>query len=141
MANARCASARTGSRRRMEREANYTAVGAFVLLIATMAGLFVYWYAGASDARDYKRYEINFEGSVSGLNRGSTVRYLGVDVGRVYAIRIDKRASDRVQVIADIDSQTPISKETLASLAMQGVTGLLYIDLMASGKGRMPSVP
>jgi phospholipid/cholesterol/gamma-HCH transport system substrate-binding protein len=59
----------------MEREANYTAVGAFVLLIATMAGLFVYWYAGSGDARDYKRYEIYFEGSVSGLNRGSTVRY------------------------------------------------------------------
>jgi len=118
----------------MEREANYTAVGAFVLLIATMAGLFVYWYAGASDARDYKRYEIYFEGSVSGLNRGSTVRYLGVDVGRVYAIRIDKRASDRVQVIADIDSQTPISSQTLASLSMQGVTGLLYIDLLANAK-------
>ena len=94
----------------MEREANYTAVGAFVLLIVTMAALFVYWYAGSSDARDYKRYEIYFEGSVSGLNRGSTVRYLGVEVGRVVAIRIDKRAADRVQVIADIDSQAPISK-------------------------------
>jgi len=125
----------------MEREANYTAVGAFVLLIAGMAAFFVYWYAGSADARDYNRYEIYFEGSVSGLNRGSTVRYLGVEVGRVVTIRIDKRASDRVQVIADIDSHTPISKETLASLAMQGVTGLLYIDLMASGKGRMPSVP
>ena len=64
----------------MEREANYTAVGAFVLLVATMAGLFVYWYAGSADARDYERYEIYFEGSVSGLNRGSTVRYLGVEV-------------------------------------------------------------
>jgi len=125
----------------MERDANYTAVGAFVLLIATMAALFVYWYAGSSDARDYQRYEIYFEGSVSGLNRGSTVRYLGVEVGRVVTIRIDKRASDRVQVIADIDSHTPISKETLASLSMQGVTGLLYIDLLANGKGRMPSVP
>ncbi len=118
----------------MEREANYTAVGAFVLLVATMAGLFVYWYAGSADARDYKRYEVYFEGSVSGLNRGSTVRYLGVDVGRVIAIRIDKRASDRVQVIADIDSLTPISDQTLASLSMQGVTGLLYIDLLANSK-------
>jgi phospholipid/cholesterol/gamma-HCH transport system substrate-binding protein len=125
----------------MEREANYTAVGAFVLLICTMAALFVYWYAGSSDARDYRRYEIYFEGSVSGLNRGSTVRYLGVEVGRVVTIRIDKRASDRVQVIADIDSHTPISKDTLASLSMQGVTGLLYIDLLANAKGRMPSVP
>lgn len=127
----------------MEREANYTAVGAFVLLVVTMASLFVYWYAGSGDARDYKRYEIYFEGSVSGLNRGSTVRYLGVDVGRVVAIRIDARASDRVQVIADIDSTTPISKETLASLSMQGVTGLLYIDLLANAKTTrvMASVP
>jgi phospholipid/cholesterol/gamma-HCH transport system substrate-binding protein len=127
----------------MEREANYTAVGAFVLLIATMAGLFVYWYAGSSDARDYVRYEVYFQGSVSGLNRGSTVRYLGVEVGRVVTIRIDKRASDRVQVIADIDSHTPISKDTLASLSMQGVTGLLYIDLLAgtTTKGRMTPVP
>jgi phospholipid/cholesterol/gamma-HCH transport system substrate-binding protein len=127
----------------MEREANYTAVGAFVLLIATMAGMFVYWYAGSNDARDYVRYEIYFQGSVSGLNRGSTVRYLGVEVGRVVTIRIDKRANDRVQVIADIDSHTPISKDTLASLSMQGVTGLLYIDLLAGTetKGRMTPVP
>jgi phospholipid/cholesterol/gamma-HCH transport system substrate-binding protein len=116
----------------MEREANYTAVGAFVLLIITMGGLFVYWYAGSGDARDYKRYEVYFEGSVSGLNRGSTVRYLGVDVGRVITIRIDQRAADRVQVIADIDSSTPISDSTLASLSLQGVTGLLYIDLLAN---------
>jgi phospholipid/cholesterol/gamma-HCH transport system substrate-binding protein len=127
----------------MEREANYTAVGAFVLLVSTMAALFVYWYAGSSDARDYRRYEIYFEGSVSGLNRGSTVRYLGVEVGKVVAIRIDKRANDRVQIIADIDSHTPISKETLASLSLQGITGLLYIDLLANtaAKKRMDPVP
>jgi phospholipid/cholesterol/gamma-HCH transport system substrate-binding protein len=127
----------------MEREANYTAVGAFVLLVATMAGLFVYWYAGSNDARDYNRYEIYFEGSVSGLNRGSTVRYLGVEVGKVVAIRLDKRANDRVQVIADIDSNTPISDDTLASLSLQGITGLLYIDLLANAdpKRRMDAVP
>jgi len=127
----------------MEREANYTAVGAFVLLVASMAALFVYWYAGSADSRDYKRYEIYFQGSVSGLNRGSTVRYLGVEVGRVVAIRIDKRASDRVQVIADIDAGTPISDDTLASLSLQGVTGLLYIDLLAHAdtKRRMDPVP
>jgi phospholipid/cholesterol/gamma-HCH transport system substrate-binding protein len=127
----------------MEREANYTAVGAFVLLVATMAGLFVYWYAGSADARDYERYEIYFEGSVSGLNRGSTVRYLGVEVGRVVAIRIDKRANDRVQVIADIDSHTPISQDTLATLSLAGVTGQLYIDLLANAdaKRRMDPVP
>ena len=114
----------------MEREAKYAAVGAFVLLVIGMAALFVYWYADSRDARDYTRYEVYFDGSVSGLTRGSTVRYLGVDVGRVVAMRIDPRSATRVQVIVDIDSTAPVSKETVAELSLQGVTGLLYIDLL-----------
>jgi phospholipid/cholesterol/gamma-HCH transport system substrate-binding protein len=114
----------------MEREANYAAVGAFVLLVVAMAGLFVYWYTDSRDARSYQRYEIYFEGSVSGLTLGSTVRFLGVDVGRVHDIRVDRRAAGRVQVIADIDSSAPVTGQTVAELSLQGVTGLLYIDLL-----------
>lgn len=115
----------------MEREANYAAVGAFVLLVIVMGGLFVYWYSDARERRDYERYEIYFEGSVSGLEQGSAVRYLGVDVGRVESLRIDGRSARRVQVIADIDDDTPITDQTVAELSLQGVTGLLYIDLLA----------
>lgn len=113
----------------MEREANYAAVGAFVLLVVAMAVLFVYWYSDTYDRRDYERYEIYFQGTVSGLERGAAVQYLGVDVGRVVTMRIDRRDPGRVQVIADIDSDTPISARTVAQLSLQGVTGLLYIDL------------
>ena len=113
----------------MEREANYAAVGAFVLLVVAMAGMFVYWYAGARETREYTRYEIYFDGSVSGLTRGASVRYLGVEVGRVVAMRIDPRNSSRVQVVVDIDSTAPISARTIAELSLQGVTGVLYIDL------------
>jgi len=127
----------------MEREANYAAVGAFVLLVITLASLFIYWYADSRDARDYERYEIYFDGSVSGLTRGGTVRYLGVDVGRVVNLRIDPRAATRVQVIADIDSSAPIGDETVAELSLQGVTGLLYIDLLGrrGSKSLTPTVP
>jgi phospholipid/cholesterol/gamma-HCH transport system substrate-binding protein len=113
----------------VEREANYLAVGSFVLLVLVMGFLFVYWYSASSDHRFYVRYEIYFDGSVSGLSEGGPVRYLGVDVGRVVRIRIDPRAANRVQVIADIDATTPISERTLAQLSLQGITGLLYIDL------------
>jgi phospholipid/cholesterol/gamma-HCH transport system substrate-binding protein len=119
----------------MEREANYAAVGAFVLLLITMAGFFVYWYSEGRDNRDYRRYEIYFDGSVSGLTRGSTVRYLGVDVGRVVDLRIDKRAQARVQVIVDIDTTAPVTESTVAELSLQGVTGLLYIDLVTRRPG------
>jgi phospholipid/cholesterol/gamma-HCH transport system substrate-binding protein len=114
----------------MEREANYAAVGAFVLLVLGMGSLFIYWYTGSREHRDYTRYEVYFDGSVSGLEEGGAVRYLGVDVGRVVRIRIDQRAADRVVAIVDIDSTTPVSARTLAQLSLQGVTGLLYIDLL-----------
>ena len=127
----------------MEREANYITVGAFVLLVIALATWFVVWYTDAQDRRDYERYEIYFQGSVSGLTRGSPVRYLGVDVGRVADMRIDPRAADRVQIIADIDEDAPISEQTVASLSLQGVTGLLYIDLERNrgDKPVMPRVP
>ena len=57
------------------------------------------------------------------------MRYLGVGVGRVIDIRIDPRDSSRVQVIVDIDARTPISPHTVAELQLQGITGLLFIDL------------
>ncbi len=113
----------------MEREANYAAVGAFVLLVLLIGGLFVYWYSDSREHKIFRRYEIYFDGSVSGLERGAAVRYLGVGVGRVQQMHIDPRDAGRVQVIVDIDSSTPISDKTLAELQLQGVTGLLYIDL------------
>jgi hypothetical protein len=42
----------------MERDANYTAVGAFVLLVVAMTGMFVYWYSEGRDRRSYVPYEI-----------------------------------------------------------------------------------
>ena len=113
----------------MEREANYAAVGAFVVIAALLGALFVYWYSDTREHRDYNRYEIYFTGSVSGLDKGGAVRYLGVGVGRVVDIRIDPRDSSRVQVIVDIDARTPVSTHTVAELQLQGITGLLYIDL------------
>ena len=80
----------------MERDAHYVAVGAFILLVIAMAVGFVLWYTDANDGREYERYEIYFTGSVSGLDRGSPVRFLGVDVGRVRRLAIDHSDASRV---------------------------------------------
>ena len=125
----------------MEREANYAAVGAFVLLVALLGALFVYWYSDTREHRDYNRFEIYFTGSVSGLDKGGAVRYLGVGVGRVVDIRIDPRDSSRVEVIVDIDARTPISPNTVAELQLQGITGLLYIDLREDHKTQAITPP
>jgi phospholipid/cholesterol/gamma-HCH transport system substrate-binding protein len=120
----------------MEREANYTAVGAFVILVTVMAGLFVYWYSEGRDRRSYVPYEIYFPGSITGLSEGGSIRYLGVEVGKVRRIRLDSRSAERVQVIAEIDQSAPISAKTTAELSLLGITGLLYIDLRQNEAGR-----
>jgi phospholipid/cholesterol/gamma-HCH transport system substrate-binding protein len=113
----------------MERDAHYVAVGAFILLVIAMGVGFVLWYTDANDGREYERYEIYFTGSVSGLDRGSPVRFLGVDVGRVRRLAIDSTNATRVIVVVEVDKTAPISAATRASLGLQGVTGLLYVNL------------
>ena len=54
----------------MERSANYAAVGAFVLVVTLIGALFVYWYTDTREHRDYNRYEMYFDGTVSGLEQG-----------------------------------------------------------------------
>ena len=124
----------------MDRDANYVAVGAFVLLVIAMAVSFVFWYTDQQDRHTYQRYEIYFPGSVSGLTAGSPVRYLGVDVGRVVRIMLDPQQRKTVQVIVDIDATAPIDDRTRASLSLQGVTGLLFIDLEEDPKAESTGV-
>lgn len=113
----------------MERNAKYLVVGAFVVAFVAIGVGFLLWYSKAGDARNYARYEIDFTGSVSGLDQGSVVRYLGVDVGRVRRMSLDRNHPSQVKVLVDIDDIAPISGATRANLNMQGVTGLLFINL------------
>ncbi len=113
----------------MERDARYAAVAIFALAAIVAAFAFVWWYSGRADRRVYENYEIYFEGSVSGLEQGSPVRYLGVDVGRVRRLWVARDDPGRVTVVAEVDSAAPLSGATRARLGLLGLTGLLYIDL------------
>jgi phospholipid/cholesterol/gamma-HCH transport system substrate-binding protein len=126
----------------MDRDTNYVVVGAFVLLVIGMALSFVYWYTDQKEKRHYERYEIYYDGTVSGLTAGSPVRYLGVDVGKVARITLAAPERRRVEVIVEIDETAPVDARTRALLSLQGVTGLLFIDLeedpSSSATGPLP---
>ena len=72
----------------MEPKVNYVLVGSFVLVLgaALLAGIL---WLGKTDYRGvYDRYEATMRESVAGLSVDSTVKYRGVDVGRVKAIAL-----------------------------------------------------
>lgn len=117
----------------MEPESRYTLIG--VALLALIAALVaaVLWL-GTDGTGDYRRYMIHFEEqSLDGLQLGSDVNMRGVKVGRVQAYALSAQSINRVDVTIQVDSETPVSVNTTASISRNLVTGLARIDLVTPG--------
>lgn len=113
----------------MEKESRYFTVGIFVAASLMALIFFIIWLTGTHDARSYQRYTIYFQDPVSGLKNSAIVQYRGVDVGRVREVRLSPNRNDLIRVDIEVDETTPIYQSTQASLAQQGFTGIVYIEL------------
>ncbi len=122
----------------METKANHLAVGAFVLV--TIVGLFAFalWLGKVEIDREFDRYYIYFTGSVSGLTTASAVRYRGVPVGMIADIRIDPGNSERVRVTIEVTRGTPIKEDAIATLELQGITGLVDVEIKGGSRDSPP---
>jgi phospholipid/cholesterol/gamma-HCH transport system substrate-binding protein len=113
----------------METRASYTLVGAFVLLLVAAGVGFVVWLAKIEVDKSFALYDIYFEGSVSGLREGGSVQYHGVPVGTVQSIGIDPGNVEQVLVTIEVGADTPIREDVEATLQIQGITGLSFVQL------------
>ncbi len=113
----------------METRANYVIVGTFVLIC--IIGLFVavLWVAGSQFREEYTYYRTYFTGAVTGLGKGTVVRYNGIDVGHVYDVAIDEADPRRVIVTLQIDPKVKIHVDSIATLESQGLTGATYVEI------------
>ena len=119
----------------MEIRASYLLVGAVVLGLIGALAAFSVWLVRADVDRNLARYEIAFAGAVSGLRQGGQVLYRGIPVGRVARIRIDPANVEQVLVTVEIERATPIMADTVATLEMQGITGIAYVLLRGGTQG------
>lgn len=113
----------------MEKDAKYFVVGLFVTAAMIAAVTFVLWIAGAHDTRATKRYTVHFTDAVNGLKVGGVVQYKGVEVGKVTDIFLAPERNDLIRVNIEVVAQTPVYASTEATLAMMGVTGIVYMDM------------
>ena len=118
----------------MEEKVNYALVGVFVLALGAALVAGVLWLAADSfGQKRYEPYQAIIEESVSGLNIDAPVKYLGVDVGKVRAIRLDPANPQHVKLQLLIERGTPIKNDTEAVLRTQGLTGIAYVELSGGG--------
>lgn len=130
---------RRGADQTVESRVPYVIVGVFVVVALTaLAGLGL-WLGADVDTRRYLPYRVLTTESVTGINRGSFVRYRGVVVGRVKGVTLVD--SERVAIDLDIVEGTPIKTDTKATISSQGLTGLSYIELSGGSVEAPPLLP
>lgn len=124
----------------MDNNANYTLVGAFVILLISASVLAIIWLSSGLSAVDYTHYLIYSEESVSGLSLDAPVEYNGVSVGEVKEITLDQANPHLVKVLMKIKRNTPVTQGTVAMLTSRGVTGVAFIALKDVGNNMQPLV-
>lgn len=123
----------------MESRVSFAAVGAFVIVLTTafVAG-FLWLSSGKYYRKTYDTYLTYMTESVSGLNLNSSVRYRGVDVGRVRSIALAPGNVEQVLVTLDIERGTPVKEDTIATLQTQGLTGIAFVELAGGHRDSKP---
>jgi phospholipid/cholesterol/gamma-HCH transport system substrate-binding protein len=124
----------------METRANYIIIGLFTIAIVAAGFGFVWWFTGSSNRGPRVSYDVIFDGTVSGLQRGSAVTFNGIPVGEVTGLRLDATDPRRVIATIAVPPGTPVKADTRAELDVTVLTGLGSIGLVG-GRADAPPIP
>lgn len=125
----------------METRAHHLLIGGFVVILIGFLFAFLIWLAKVDIDREYVEYDIYFEESVFGLLKSSNVQYNGIPVGKVLSISIAPHDPGKVLVEIRIDEEVPILEDSVAVLTMQGLTGVLIVQIEGGSPGSLQLQP
>jgi phospholipid/cholesterol/gamma-HCH transport system substrate-binding protein len=120
----------------MARKTSKFLLGLFVT-IGVLIGVAFFIWVGASKYFEQGTVHVTyFDESVQGLQTDSSVKYRGVDVGRVMGIRVapDNRL---VEVVMKIQLKDVVMEDVVTQLKSAGITGIVFIELDRR-KGKEP---
>lgn len=132
----------------MENRSHALMTGLFTIALLVATVLIGLWFN--RDKTELVPYEIVTTQSIPGLNPQATVRYRGLEIGRVDEIIFDPRVTGQILIRLSVDKSSPITSTTYATLGYQGVTGIAFIQLddertgsprMATGGERTARIP
>jgi phospholipid/cholesterol/gamma-HCH transport system substrate-binding protein len=119
----------------MENKSHALAAGAFVLVVLALLVALAVWLT--RDNRALRVYELSSQATVTGLQPQASVRFKGVNVGKVTTIGFDPVLAGNVLIRIAIDDQAPITASTFGTLGFQGVTGLAFVQLDDNGESKV----
>ena len=129
----------------MATRAQQIRLGIFFLVSLAVLALFFSVVAGSHLLSQRDTYYIEFtDMPISGLNKGASVKYLGLSIGRIEDISIapDDLATVVVEISIDKErAENAIRTDTEARMASLGITGLKYIELFGGSDAAQVLAP
>lgn len=117
----------------MKKETNRNIRLGILVLIGTLGIVAALYYVGSRQRLFGSTIQIKAEFyNVSGLRRGNTVRFAGIDVGTVDQIEITSDTSVLVVMSIDQDACRFIRKDALAVIGTDGIMGNRLINIQSS---------
>lgn len=115
----------------MENKNSFTIVGIFTVLVAILIVLFVGWMTLKSDKKiHYTTYYIYAKELPNGLKEGTTVKFMGLLAGYVKDVNFVKDSNySTIEIVVDIQKDFPIKKDSIATIEIQGISGLIALNL------------
>jgi phospholipid/cholesterol/gamma-HCH transport system substrate-binding protein len=103
-------------------------IGLFVTVGSLIGIVLIIWLGASKYFEKGLIYATYFDESVQGLQMDSSVKYRGVDVGRVMKIGV---APDNklVEVVIKVDFSGGAETDLVAKLKSAGITGIVFIEL------------
>ncbi|HEY0179458.1 MAG TPA: MlaD family protein [Dokdonella sp.] len=125
----------------METRAHHVLIGAFTIGVFLLALGFVLWMSKSGAQHQFNDYDIVFTEAVTGLSTGGLVQYNGIKVGEVTQLHLAPDDPRKVIARVRLDASAPVRRDTRAKLALQGVTGLSFIQLSGGSPQSPPLLP
>jgi phospholipid/cholesterol/gamma-HCH transport system substrate-binding protein len=122
----------------MKARASNLMIGSTTLAVIAVAFVGLLGFRKIHSIQQRGPLRIVFEGSASGLHKGGNVNFDGVQIGEILSLNLE--SPRKIVVLARVDNNAPIRKDTIVGLESQGLTGIAAISL-TGGAATAPPVP
>ena len=120
----------------MKTRASNLMIGSTTLAVIAVAFVGLLGFRKIHSIQQQGPLRIVFEGSASGLRKGGSVNFDGVQVGEVKSLKLDNPR--KIVALVMLDNSAPIRKDTVVGLEFQGLTGVAAISLTGGAASAAP---
>ena len=111
-------------------------IGSTTLAVIAAAFIGLLGFQKIHEIRQRSPLRIVFEGSLSGLHKGGSVNFDGVQVGQIMSLKLE--SPRKIVAMVMVDNSAPIRKDTVVGLEAQGLTGISAISLVGGAAAAAP---